>query len=232
MYRFLLLLFPLILTACLDDDDMLTIRPENPENENVSYLALGDSYTIGTSVNVEDRWPVQLARAIEDDGYTVTRQQIIATNGWTTGELALGIRNAAPADTFDLVSLLIGVNDQFRGQSVEGYTQRFEDLLQTAIELARGDRSRVFVVSIPDYAFTPFGNGRADISEGVATFNAAARTVTERYGIPFLNITPISQEGLDDPELVASDDLHPSGKQYGRWVEEVIEERVIELLNN
>lgn len=229
-----LLLFSLFLTifACQDDDDpsMLTTRPEIPENINISFLSLGDSYTIGTSVDVADRWPVQLARELMQDSITVTNQRIIATNGWTTSELRAGIDAANLTETYDLVSLLIGVNNQFRGQSLTGYQREFEQLLNTAIQFAGGDTSRVFVVSIPDYAFTPFGAGRTDISEGVLRFNAAASFIAEDYGIPFLNITPISQQGLDDPELVASDNLHPSGKQYGRWVEEIIRERVVDLI--
>lgn len=228
----LLFLLPCLLAifACQDDDDMLTIRPEAPDNINISYLALGDSYTIGTSVALEQRWPVQLARDLVQDSITVTNQRIIATNGWTTSELQAGIRDANLTEEYDLVSLLIGVNNQFRGQSLTTYETEFEELLNQAIGFARGDTSRVFVVSIPDYAFTPFGGGRSEISEGVAAFNAAARVITERYGIPFLNITPISQEGLDDTDLVAADNLHPSGKQYGRWVEEVIREQVVNIV--
>lgn len=222
-----LLLLPF---ACQDDDDMQTIRPEVPENQNISFLSLGDSYTIGTSVNMDERWPVQLAAALPAEGFTVINQQIIATNGWTTSELQTGINSENLTGTFDLVSLLIGVNNQFRGQPLSGYQTEFEELLDTAIAYAGGDTSKVFVVSIPDYAFTPFGGGRQDITQGVAQFNVAARQIASEFEVPFLNITPISQEGLNDTELVASDDLHPSGKQYGRWVEEVILAEVVRAL--
>ncbi|MEM6770718.1 MAG: SGNH/GDSL hydrolase family protein [Bacteroidota bacterium] len=220
----------LLIFACQDDDDMLTTRPEVAENLNISYLALGDSYTIGTSVDMRDRWPIQLAKALRQDSITVTQQAIIATNGWTTSELKAGIAAADLTQTFDLVSLLIGVNNQYRGQPLAGYQTEFEELLNTAIQLAGGDTSRVFVVSIPDYAYTPFGGGREEISTELLRFNAAASVIANDYNVPFLNITPISQQGLDDPELVATDNLHPSGKQYKRWVDEVILQAVIDIL--
>jgi len=230
MKKLLYLTLLLFTFACQDDDDMITIRPENPDNANISMLSLGDSYTIGTSVNMDERWPVQLAAALPAEGFTVTGQRIVATNGWTTSELRAGINAAGLTPTYDLVSLLIGVNNQFRGQSLSNYQTEFEELLNTAIELAGGDTSRVFIVSIPDYAFTPFGGGRQEITDGVTRFNAAANFIADDYGIPFLNITPISQEGLDDPDLVASDNLHPSGKQYQRWVDEVILTEVVQIL--
>lgn len=228
--RYLALFAFVLLTFACQDDDMHTTRPEVPTNRNISYLALGDSYTIGTSVEMSERWPVQLAAALVNDSTTVSNQRIIATNGWTTAELRSGINAANLTDTFDLVSLLIGVNNQFRGQSLSLYQAEFEELLNTSIQFAGGDTSRVFIVSIPDYAFTPFGNGNPQISEGVQRFNAAANLIADDYGISFLNITPISQEGLNDPELVANDNLHPSGKQYQRWVEEVILEKVLRII--
>ncbi|MBC6994318.1 SGNH/GDSL hydrolase family protein [Neolewinella lacunae] len=224
----LLSVFLFFIFACQDDDAML-MTPANPDPmptdsvvAEITYLALGDSYTIGTSVAAEDRWPVQLSAALAQRGIRVTDQRIVATNGWTTRNLLNGIASADLAPTYDLVSLLIGVNNQFQGRSLSEYRTEFTELLDIAIQRAGGDTSGVFVVSIPDYAFTPFGNGREDISNGVANFNAAAKAITESYGIPFYNITPISQEGLANPSLVATDNLHPSGEQYTRWVEEVL----------
>lgn len=209
---------------------MLTIRPEEPENKNISYLALGDSYTIGTSVDMADRWPVQLARELVDDSITVTEQRIVATNGWTTSDLINGINTADLNERYDLVSLLIGVNNQYQGQPLNGYQRQFEELLQTAIGLAGGDPRKVFVVSIPDYAFTPFGGGSQTITDELLRFNAAANFIADDFGVLFLNITPISQQGLENPNLVANDNLHPSGEQYRRWVDEVIKDSVLELL--
>lgn len=228
--RTLYFFLPLLLfTACQDDDDPIMPQEPDPELPVLTHLALGDSYTIGTGVEPEERWPAQLADALANPGNPAdtafnVRVDYVATNGWTTNELLAGLNaaeNGLRAE-YDLVSLLIGVNNQFRGQPVAAYPPDVRTLLDRAIGLAGGDTSRVFMVSIPDYAFTPFGGGREEISRDIDAYNAAGRAVAEEFGIPFLDITPISREGLDDPELVADDRLHPSGKQYGRWVEEVI----------
>ena len=235
--RSLLLLSVLLLTfACEDDDDIITPMEEEPTMPtDIRYLALGDSYTIGTAVAAEERWPAQLADRLaepaENAATYTTKVDVVAVNGWTTRNLINGIAaRDTLADRYDLVSLLIGVNNQFRGGSVGQYETEFTELLETAMAFAGGERERLIVVSIPDYAFTTFGGGGSDISEGVARFNAAARAITEAAGVDFLNITPISKGGLDDPTLVATDGLHPSGKQYGIWVEEVILEVVREKL--
>ncbi|MEL7161347.1 MAG: GDSL-type esterase/lipase family protein, partial [Bacteroidota bacterium] len=177
--------------------------------------------------------PTQLADALLTDSVRTTTLDYVATNGWTTGELINGINSRRDEDLrgqYDLVSLLIGVNNQYRGLPLPNYQTEFEILLKTAIEFAGGDTSRVFVVSIPDYAFTPFGGGSQEITDDLVRFNAAANFIADDHGVPFYNITPISQEGLTDPELVATDNLHPSGKQYGRWVEEVLNTPVLNQL--
>ena len=227
--RYLALLLPLaFVCACGadDDDGLLTVTPTLPTvptDTTISYLALGDSYTIGTDVGEEDRWPVQLARLLaERERIGVEPLDFIARNGWRTDNLANGIAAAAPQRNYDLVSLLIGVNDQFQGFDPNGYGERFAGLLSTSLRLAGGDTSNVFVVSIPDYAFTPFGGGREDISRAIDRFNDTARKIAERNGVPFYSVTEISRRGLAEPVLVASDDLHPSGVQYRRWVEEVL----------
>ena len=232
MTRLLLLLPLLFIFACQDDDDNViptdTTTSMADSARTVTFLALGDSYTIGTSVTADQRWPAQLAQQLAappaegEAAYNVILD-IVATNGWTTNELIAGLNNRQDLRAeYDLVSLLIGVNNQYRGQSAALYAPSFETLLNRAIARAGDDASKVFVVSIPDYAFTPFGAGNPQISQELDEFNAVARDIADRAGVPFLNITPISREGLDDPELVASDRLHPSGKQYRRWVEEVI----------
>lgn len=200
------------------------------------FLALGDSYTVGTSVAATKSWPRQLLDALElgevIPADTTNRLDIVAVDGWSTDELMTGIedQSADLLQEYDLVSLLIGVNNQYRGQTVEVYKPDFKSLLARAIEYAGGDKSKVFVVSIPDYAFTPFGGGSQETSAGVASFNAAARAITEAQGVPFLNITPISQGAADDLELVASDELHPSAKQYARWVKEVLYQPVRDII--
>lgn len=189
------------------------------------YLALGDSYTIGESVATEARFPEQLADSLRNAGFDMADPRIIAKTGWTTDELQNGIDNAEGLrESYDLVSLLIGVNNQYRGRSVENYRPEFQALLEQAIDFAGGDKNKVFVVSIPDYAYTPFGNGSETISEGIDAYNAANKEIANALGVLYINITPISRDGLDIPDLVAEDNLHPSGEQYRRWVKLMLPE--------
>ncbi len=211
-----------LLIACSNEDDSTTKVMSEP----IRYLALGDSYTIGESVPSEKNYPNLIVSALRAAGQQTEDAQIIAKTGWTTDELDAAIEEANPDTTFHIVSLLIGVNNQFRGRSVEEYAPEFEDLLQQAIRFANGNRSKVFVVSIPDYAFTPFGQrSKPELtSKGIDEYNAVNRTITERYEIAYFDITPISREGLADTTLVATDKLHPSGVQYERWVELMLED--------
>lgn len=187
--------------------------------EPVRYLALGDSYTIGESVVPSGRWPQQLYDSLATRGYQTEELKIIAQTGWRTDNLMEAIENANLASDYNLVSLLIGVNNQFQGGSIDTYEDEFEELLLTAIELAGGNKSSVFVLSIPDYGYTPFGQRNTEgISQAVENFNAVNRSITDYYGITYYNITPISQLGLSQPELVAGDGLHPSEKMYTEWV--------------
>jgi lysophospholipase L1-like esterase len=193
--------------------------------EPLKYLALGDSYTIGESVTESERWPVQLAEALTKKGKPVASPKIIAVTGWRTDNLKNGINIAQLKNEYDLVSLLIGVNNQYQGKPVDEYAIEYEDLLKTAIQLAGGKKERVFVVSIPDYGFTPFGKPKqAQITAALDEFNAINKRITEEYGITYFNITDISRRGLEDAELVAADGLHPSGKQYTLWVERILKD--------
>jgi len=185
----------------------------------IKYLALGDSYTIGQSVPVTDRYPIQLSTRLMEDSIEMDTTIIIAQTGWRTDNLNDGIINANLTDTFELVSLLIGVNNFYQGRSIEEYEEEFEGLLQTAINFAGGEKDHVFVLSIPDYAYTPFGNGNSNISQGIDDFNAVNKTITDSLEVSYFDITAISRQGLDQPDLVASDGLHPSGEQYERWVD-------------
>lgn len=189
--------------------------------DTLTYLALGDSYTIGESVSEDERFPVQLSNGLTAAGIKIKIPRIIARTGWTTDELKKAIIEAnIPATTsYDVVTLLIGVNNQYRGRSVEAYKPEFAELLNIAIQFAGGKKERVFVVSIPDYAYTPFGKGNSTISQKIDAFNATNQAITNSRGVTYINITPISREGLKDPSLVASDGLHPSGKQYSRWIQ-------------
>ena len=191
--------------------------------EKVKFLALGDSYTIGESVDVKDRWPIQLITSLRKLGLDCTDAEIIATTGWRTDNLKHAIIDANPPHDYTLVSLLIGVNNQYQGKSVDDYAPEFEELLNTAIKLAGGIKSHVFVVSIPDYGYTPFGKSKqASISHAIDAFNAMNKSITEKMGIKYFNITEISRNGLAQPDLVANDGLHPSGKMYSLWVDRML----------
>jgi lysophospholipase L1-like esterase len=191
--------------------------------KKIKFLALGDSYTIGESVAKDERWPNLLADALRKQGVDCPNPQIIATTGWRTDELKDAITNARPDKDHTLVSLLIGVNNQYQGKSADDYQPQFEELLNIAIAHAGGDKSKVFVVSIPDYGFTPFGREKQPlISAGIDAFNHVNRTVAAKYGVQYFDITGISRRGLNDPALVAADGLHPSGKMYAEWVEVIV----------
>ena len=185
----------------------------------ISYLALGDSYTIGEQVAEVERFPVQAAVMLREKGYRVKGPEIIATTGWTTGELELGIAAAHINQTFDIVTLLIGVNDQYRGRSLGEYKEAFTALLQQAIAFAGNRPSHVVVLSIPDWSVTPFAadRNRAQIAAEVAAFNVANKTIAEQWRVPYLDITPFTREAAENKDLLAADGLHPSGKDYRRW---------------
>jgi lysophospholipase L1-like esterase len=205
---------------CAKQDTPTVTIPENLPQTAIRYLAIGDSYTIGERVAISERYPEQLVEALRKDNITIQSSRIIARTGWTTEDLSTAITDAKLNDsTYSMVSLLIGVNNQYRGRNVETYAPEFEKLLQKAIQLANGKKEKVFVVSIPDYAYTSFGNGNAQISAGIDAYNKVNKEISDKYGVIYFNITPISREGLMDKELVATDGLHPSGKQYKRWVD-------------
>ena len=185
------------------------------------FLALGDSYTIGEGVPDAQRWPAQLASLLGEEGIAVEPPEIIAKTGWTTGELAAGIEGAKLDRPYELVSLLIGVNNQYRGGSPEQYREEFRALLSAAIGCAGGLRSRVIVLSIADWGVTPFAEGRdrAQISREIDAFNAVNREETLKAGARYVEVSAVSREAADIPELTAGDGLHPTGELYRRWAE-------------
>lgn len=191
--------------------------------EKVKFLALGDSYTIGESVPVSYRWPVQLADSLNQRGIDCIEPTIIATTGWRTDNLKNAIIKAKLKPEYNLVSLLIGVNNYYQGKSIESYGPEFEELLNMAIKLADGIASSVFVLSIPDYGCTPFGKDNQEkITFGIDAFNAVNKSITEKLGVKYYSITDISRKGITEPDLVASDGLHPSGKMYSEWVKRIL----------
>jgi lysophospholipase L1-like esterase len=187
-------------------------------SEGVRYLALGDSYTIGEGVEAGERWPARLAALLRARGIAVAEPEIVARTGWTTDELDAAIDEAAPRGPYGLVSLLIGVNNQYRGGPESIYRTQFAALLRRAVGFAGGDASRVVVLSIPDWGVTPFAEGRdrVKIASEIDRYNAINREETSRAGARYVDITPVSRG--NDPALVAGDGLHPSGKQYAEWV--------------
>lgn len=204
---------------------------EIPEQETNSpkvkrYLALGDSYTIGEAVPATQRFPVQLQQKLITDGIQISAPEIIARTGWTTDELMNGIRQVNPSGTFDLVTLLIGVNNQYRGRDTAEYRRQFRELLNMAIGFAGNKASHVVVLSIPDYSITPFGLTRdmVKISREIDWFNHINLQETQNTEAVYVDITPISRRGLGEPQLVAADGLHPSGEMYREWVELLLPE--------
>lgn len=198
----------------------------NTMENKFNYLALGDSYTIGESVSDTGRFPAQLVSSLTKNNIYFNSPQIIATTGWTTDELAEAIKKKQSSllPKYDLVSLLIGVNNQYRGRDAEEYRTQFKDLLRTAIVFAGGEKSRVFVVSIPDWGVTPFAEGRdrKKIAEEIDLYNKINKEETLKEGIAYIDITPESRTAVNDKSLIASDGLHPSEKMYKEWVDLIL----------
>ena len=196
----------------------------NTGGSGAPILALGDSYTIGEGVPEGERWPVVLAEKLREQGISVAAPRIIARTGWTTTELHAAIDAAKISGPFDLVTLLVGVNDQFRGGEAETYRKDFRTLLKRAVEFANGAPGKVIVLSIPDWGATPFAADRdpAAIGAGIDRFNTVNREEAERAGVPYVGITEISREARANRDLIAGDGLHPSAGMYRRWVELVL----------
>ena len=188
------------------------------------YLALGDSYTIGQSVDVADRWPNQLVRRLRQEDVTIADPVIVARTGWTTGELARAIAEADLEGTFDIVTLLIGVNNQFRGLNVEQFQMEFADLLDQAIAFAGGRPSAVIIVSIPDWGVTPFARSfdGSKIAQEIDLFNRVKLEETKKADAVYIDITGISRRADSQPDLIASDGLHPSAVMYSEWVNRIL----------
>jgi lysophospholipase L1-like esterase len=223
--KILQILVPIVLLACtqpVTQSDMV-VNP-NAGVSKYSFLSLGDSYTIGESVSDYERWSVQLAGLLRDDKVDVADPDIIARTGWTTAELQDAIKASGNQKTYNLVSLLIGVNNQYRGQSQGRYQTEFRELLQTAVKFAGGRANRVFVLSIPDWGASPFATSRdkAKISTEIDAFNKIAEQECQKAGIAYVDITPITRKGTGDNTQFANDGLHYSGKQMKQWAEKAL----------
>ena len=186
-----------------------------------TYLAIGDSYTIGEMVNENERFPMQLSERLNSDSIDIAEPLIIAKTGWTTDELLAAIKEKNVKDTFNVVTLLIGVNNQYRGRDSENYRMELKQLLDIAVNYTGGKKENVFVLSIPDWGVTPFAEGkeRGKIAAEIDDYNRVKKEECEKLGVKYYDITGISR--INEPELIASDGLHPSGKMYKMWVDKI-----------
>lgn len=196
-----------------------------------SYLALGDSYTIGEQVPIHDNFPNQAVQLLRRQHFDVADPVIIATTGWATDELASAIREHNIRETFSFVTLLIGVNNQYRGRSIENFRQEYVQLLDQAIVFAKGNAQHVFVLSIPDWGVTPFAEDRdgQKIAKEIDEYNAACKEITLDHKCQYLEITESTRAHGHDKDYLAKDGLHPSAKEYAIWAE-LLEQMVAKTL--
>ncbi len=204
---------------------------EKYSEKKLNYLALGDSYTIGEGVKYENSFPIQLANDLIFDGIKIDSVNIIAKTGWTTNKL-IDTLSKSYLEKYDLVSLLIGVNNQFRGYQIDKYVLEFENLLIRAIDYSN-DKKNVFVLSIPDYGVTPFGKerGKEKIFREINSYNNINRKISEKYNVMYFDITEISRKAENDTSLLADDNLHPSKKMYKMWIDK-LKYKLIDSLKN
>ena len=220
MKYFLIPLCIFILSSCYKEKEI--------NQSNLRYLALGDSYTIGEGIKFEYNYPKQIVNQI----FLIDTVTVIAKTGWTTDEL-IDTLNNLQLDKFDVVSLLIGVNNQFRGYQIDKYVMEFESLLNRAIDYSK-DKKNVFVLSIPDYGVTPFGKvkGQERIYREINSYNYINRIMAEKYNVMYFDITEISRKAENDSSLLAEDRLHPSKKMYKLWIEKLKNELLDSLKNS
>lgn len=195
----------------------------NMSSATYTYLALGDSYTIGENVLFTENFPYQTVQLLRKTGYEFHAPEIIAKTGWTTDELQAVINKHKFLPAYDFVTLLIGVNNQYLGRTVENYKPEFENILKQAIRFTGNKADQVIVVSIPDWGATSFAAGREQkqISNEIDDYNDANKSIAEKYNVNYVDITPGTREAANDPSLVAGDGLHPSAKEYSRWANKI-----------
>jgi lysophospholipase L1-like esterase len=205
---------------------ILVVAMKYPHHKKTyTYLALGDSYTIGEKVASEENFPSQVVQLLRHQKLDFAIPEIVAKTGWTTDELQAGIKNVSLKKKYDFVSLLIGVNNQYRGKTVADYILEFEVLLQKAISLAGDKAERVIVLSIPDWGVTPFayGSNTKKIASEIDAFNKANKEIADKYHVHYVDITPGTRKAETDLSLLAEDELHPSAKEYKKWAVKVAE---------
>ena len=206
------------LLSCAKKNNSVIINPRSLDTAK-TYLALGDSYTIGESVAESERFPVQTEYLLRHNNIQIKDPDIIAVTGWTTSDLLNALNNNSIKKNYSVVSLLIGVNNQYQQRSLDEYKNEFAELLSKAITYAGNNKNHVFVLSIPDYSATPFaaGGDTAQIAREIDEFNAANKTISLAAGSHYVDVTPISREAKYNSQLVAGDGLHPSAIQYEKW---------------
>lgn len=218
------------LLSCTKDDVAVTNIPvpvpiDTSATESRTYLALGDSYTIGQSVQIADRYPVQTVKYLADQGIKFGTPEIIAQTGWTTADLLSALTSSPPLKPqYDIVTLLIGVNNQYQFGTQQEYADQFLTLLNLAIKYAGNNKKRVIVLSIPDYSVTPFANGRDKeyIAKQIDSFNLINQTIATRNTVGYLDVTGFSRIAANNPSLIASDGLHFSGEEYKVWADALV----------
>jgi lysophospholipase L1-like esterase len=207
-------------------------QQERTSDKGYTYLALGDSYTIGEQVEAKENFPTQVVALLKEKGIISHQPKIIAQTGWTTDELQAAIKKANLSRHYGFVTLLIGVNNQYRGRKVVDYAPAFETLLKEAIQFAGNDTNHVIVLSIPDWGVTPFaearlpdgqGRNRNQIAGEIDEYNAANELIAAKYKVHYINVTQSTREAAKDPSLLTSDGLHPSGKEYAKWAKKIAE---------
>ncbi|WP_417887343.1 SGNH/GDSL hydrolase family protein [Zunongwangia sp.] len=225
-YSFLLLIaFAVISISCGSGRTVSQSNKEMDTNAEFSYLALGDSYTIGESVTYSQSWPVQLTENLRADGYRMAAPKIIANTGWTTADLIAAVNSEINVQRdFDIVSILIGVNNQYQNKPLSEFEEELHEIFRKAINHCKTMEKGVFVLSIPDYRVTPFGMAHSDkMGRDIDAFNDVIRQVASEFNVDFYNITPISRKAKNNSDLIAVDDLHPSELMYKYWVDAIVD---------
>lgn len=212
-------------------DSIISGAPHQIDTVKKTYLALGDSYTIGASVAAWESFPEQLTSLLKNDHINIASPEIIAVSGWTTADLLNSLQTNPPLKNYSFVTLLIGVNNQYQGRQIDEYKVQFSELLNLAISYAGSKPNHVFVLSIPDYGVTPFGSqfDKGEIARQIDLFNAANKAIAEKAGATYVDITAISRNAEYEPSLIARDGLHPSPEQYYKWIQK-LHPLVLEIL--
>ncbi len=208
-------------------------KDEDTTQKNFKLLSLGDSYTIGESVCEICKFPEQLKDSLKlsFEANPTFDLKVIATTGWTTTNLINTLNATTLSNDYDLTTLLIGVNNQYQNSPFSVYEIEFPELVNKAIGYAKGDKSNVIVISIPDYTFTPFGQNTSNVSSEIDEYNDYAKNYCNTNNISFINITDITRNGITDPKLVAADGLHPSEYAYSKFIERILPIAIEKLKN-